>query len=177
MEEKEKAFLEAHGLYADVLFRFCLFKLSNRELAKDLLQETFMKVWLYIAKGGNVENMKALLYKTVNNLIIDEYRKVDRRRGTSESLDVLHDAGFDPGFDDTRSWIDKLDGEGAMVLIAKVPAPYSEALFLRYVQDLSIDEIVAITGQSDNTISVRIHRGLLRLKELFDKEHIHHHHA
>lgn len=170
IEEKQKLFLEAYETYSDALFRFCFFKLNDRELAKDLLQETFMKVWVYISKGGEIGNIKAMLYKTAGNMIIDEYRKQGRRRGKTESLDVLNEEGFEPGFDDTASWIDKIDGAKAVALIANIPDPYGEAVFLRYVQDFSISEIVGITGESDNTICVRVHRGLVKLKELFNEE-------
>jgi len=171
MEDKEKAFLEAHAAYSDIIFRFCLFKLTNRELAKDVTQDTFMKAWIYISKGGEIQNMKALLYKTATNLVIDEYRKQDRRKGKQESLDVLHDEGFEPSFDDTQSLVDQIDGAEALALVASIPVPYGEAVFLRYVQDLSIAEIVELTGESDNTVSVRIHRGLAKLKEIYEQRH------
>ncbi len=170
MEDAQRTFLEAYETYSDALFRFCFFKLNDRELAKDLVQETFMKVWAYISKGGEIGNIKAMLYKAAGNMIIDEYRKKGRREGKFESLDALHDEGFDPGFDDTDSWIDKIDGAKAVGLIAQIPEPYGEAVFLRYVQNLSISEIVGLTGQSDNTVCVRVHRGLSKLKELFNKD-------
>lgn len=171
MNDRHEAFLEAYEVHSDAIYRFCLFKLSNAELAKDLVQDTFMKVWMYIAKGEDVENTKALLYRTAGNLVIDHYRQQARRKGRSESLEVLQEAGFEPSFDETESVINQIDGAQAVALISQVPAPYGETIFMRYVQNLEISEIVSITGESDNTVSVRIHRGLEKLKAIFLKQH------
>ena len=65
----------AHSDYEKGLNARAYFKVSNRELGEDLVQQTFMKTWIYLTKGGEVKNMKAFLYHILNNLIIDEYRK------------------------------------------------------------------------------------------------------
>ncbi len=171
MKDTHKAFLEAYDLHADALFRFCLFKISNAELAKDLVQDIYMKAWTYISNESNsVENMKALLYRTATNLIIDEYRRKARRQGKSESLEVLQEAGFEPSFDNTESVVNQIDGLGAIAKIQNLPPPYNETIFMRFVQSLEINEIAEITGESENTISVRIHRGLDKLRVMLKIE-------
>ena len=160
----------AYEAYADAIFRFCFFKLSNRELAKDLTQETFLKTWSYLAGGGEVKGLKVFLYATANHLIIDEYRKKGRQLKVADSLDRLQESGFDPSFDDTDSWIDKLDGQRALELINQLPKLYKDVLFMRYVEDLSLEEIHQLTGESDNTISVRIHRGIEKLRKIINNQ-------
>ena len=167
MDKKKAQFTAAYEEHADALFRFSFFKLSDRELAQDTLQETFTKTWLFIAKGGKVDNFKAFLYRTMSNLIIDEYRK----RKPIDSLETMgEDGGFEAPFDDTESWFNKADGERAMKLIGQIPDPYNEAVFMRYVEDLSLQEIAEITGETENAISVRVHRGLEKLKKLYNHE-------
>lgn len=163
MEDTKQAFLATYDEYADALFRHCLFKTSDRELAKDLLQETFMKVWTYISSGKKVGNMRALLYKTLNNLVIDEYRK--KKTG---SLDVLAESGFDPREESPTNIADIIDGERAITLLSKLDDPYKDALFMRYVSGLEISEIAEITGEAENTVSVHIHRGMKKLKEIYE---------
>lgn len=173
MEDLQNTFLEAYNSYSDAIFRFCFFKLNDRELAKDLMQETFTKVWLSTSKQDiHINNIKALIYKIAGNLIIDEYRKRGRRE-TVASLDILHDEdGFDPSFDDAESVRDIIDGKEAIKLISKIREPYGESVLMRYVQDLSISEIAEITGETENTISVRIHRGISILKKLYNHEQV-----
>lgn len=170
MEDLQKNFLTAYDTYSDSIFRFCFFKLNDRELAKDLMQETFTKVWLSTSKRDvQINNIKALIYKIAGNLIIDEYRRRGRRE-TVASLDTLHEDGFDPSFDDTDSVRDIIDGKEAIQLISKIREPYGESVLMRYVQDLTLTEIAEITGETENTISVRIHRGISILKKLYNHE-------
>ena len=170
MKDLEKTFLDSYNTHSDQIFRFIFFKLNDREKAKDFTQEVFMKTWVYISKNGAVENDKAFLYKIANNLVIDEYRK--KGRASVRSLDELMEDGQDFGENPGESWIDKMDGEGALVLIKNLPETYSEILFMRYVEELGVSEIAAITGKSVNVISVRINRGIKRLKEIIKNKKI-----
>lgn len=165
MKNSKKQFIEAYEKHSEALFRFCFFKLSDRERAKDLLQETFAKAWEYISKKGDVENIKAFLYKILSNLIIDEYRK----RKPVDSLEDMKEIGFDPPSDDTASWMNRIDGSKAIILLRKIPEPYKSAIFMRYVQGLSLGEIAEVMEESENAIAVRIHRGLEKLKKLYKK--------
>jgi RNA polymerase sigma-70 factor (ECF subfamily) len=170
MDSPEEKMLKAYNLYSDEIFRFGLFKLSDREKAKDVLQETFMKTWIYISKGGEIDNIRAFLYKTASNTVIDEYRRQSRTDNKLESLESLSEYGFDPGFDDIESLIYKIDGKQAMSLINQLPEIYSEVLFLRYSGNQSVPEIAEILEQTENAISVRINRGIKKLKEIYNKK-------
>lgn len=163
MNAPKDIFTEAYHSHADSLFRHALFKVSDRELAKDLVQETFTKTWAYIAKSGTVESLKPFLFRTLNNLIIDEYRK-----RKNSSLDELMDEGFDIGVDNSESLFDTLDGERALALLRKLPQEYQDVIYMRYVEGLSPQEISEILGESKNTLSVRIHRGLKKLEQLLE---------
>jgi RNA polymerase sigma-70 factor, ECF subfamily len=164
MEDLKKTFFDSYKAYSDEIFRFILFKLSDREKAKDIVQDVFMRTWMYISKNGKIDNFRAFLYKTANNAVIDEYRKRGKKDIKLESLEILSESGYDPGFDDSDSLIDKIDGEQAMELIKELPEIYAESLFLRYVENKSISEIAEITNQTKNTVSVQINRGLKKLK-------------
>ncbi|MDP3962569.1 MAG: RNA polymerase sigma factor [bacterium] len=166
MNNSQKQFIEAYEKHSDALFRFCFFKLSDKERAKDLLQETFSKAWEYVSTKGGVDNLRAFLYKILSNLIIDEYRK----RKPVDSLEDLKDVGFDPSRDDTASWMNRIDGSKAIILLLKIPEPYRSAIFMRYVQGLSLGEIAEITEENENAIAVRIHRGLDKLRKLYNRE-------
>ena len=159
----EKEFIEACEVHSDALFRYCFFKISDREIAKDLVQETFMKTWNYLTKGEKIGNLRAFFYRTLSNLIIDEYRKKK-----AVSLDNLQEkTGFDQGFDEEEILEDKIDAEKALLLLHQIGEDYKDIIVMRYVQELSIKEIAEIINESENTVSVKIHRGLKKVKEIF----------
>lgn len=165
IDKVEKEFLKAYELNSDALYRQCFFKVHDSELARDIVQETFTRVWDYLAKGKEVLNMKAFLYKTLNNLIIDEYRK---KKATS--LDLMSEDGFDPEAPEGSSAHERFEGQKALEFIDKLPEPYKEAVFLRYVNGLELKEISEVTGEAENTVSVHVHRGLNKLREMFKEQ-------
>lgn len=140
------------------------FKVHNHATGQDLVQDTFMKTWRYLVKGGKVELMKPFLYHILNQLIIDEYRK-----HKTSSLDVLLEKGFESSFDDSERLVDTFDGKEALLLIRYLPAKYEKVMRMRYAQDLSLKEISLITGQSRNAVAVQAHRGLVKLRKLYNR--------
>lgn len=160
-----RIFTGAHQDFKDILSSHAFFKVSDKSTSEDLVQDTFMKAWAYMLKGTRIDVMKAFLYHILNNLIVDEYRK---RKTTS--LDNLMEKGFEPSSDPSDRLFSALDGKAVLHLVENLPPLYKKVIHLRYVQDLSLKEISEITGETKNTIAVRIHRGLQRLRELHDSK-------
>ena len=163
-------FTKAYDDLADPIFRHCYFRISDREKAKDLTQETFIKAWDYIQKDqtGKIKNMKALIYKIANNLVIDEYRK---RKGNL-SLNHLSESGFDVQSNDQ---IDKrieinMESQKILKVIDGLEETYKEVVLMRYIEELSPKEIAEIIGESPNNISVRINRAIKQIRENLNDE-------
>lgn len=160
--DMEQAFLKLYDESAESLFRHCYFRVSSRETAEELTQESFMRVWNYLAAGNTIEKPKAFLFRVAGNLIVDYYREKKEA-----SLDALAEQGYDPAGDNANSILDYASGQQVLRLLEKLAPQYREILTLRYVNDLSITDIAEIVGQSENVVSVRIHRGIEKLKQLF----------
>lgn len=158
-EKTKKDFINAYELYSDVLFKHCYFRVSSRETALDLTQDVFTKTWEFLSKGNEVENIKAFLFKVLGNSIIDHYRK-----HKSQSLDSMLEEGAQFVSDQKES--EKTEIDIVMKAIDKLPDNYKEVVFMRYVDDLSPQEIAQVIGENENVVSVRIHRGLEKLKEI-----------
>ena len=169
---KEKAFLEAFEAHADSLFRHAFFRISDRERARDLVQDTHLKAWDYLVGGGEIRQIKSFLYRILHNLIIDEYRKK-----SSDSLDeLLEDEAAAPSVEalmsegSARETEDRVDErvivEKIRSFIPQLPNDYRIVVTLRFIDDLSIGEIAKTIGASENVVSVRIHRGIIKLRAL-----------
>ncbi len=159
--ERQSMFTEGYEKHTDEIFRYFFFRVYDRERAKELSQETFMKCWKYLADGKDVTHLKAFLYQVARNLVIDE-----KRKKTEQSLDELVENGFAPvdGEKPTKEQI--VNGIAAMDELQELDVKYKEAVTMRYVDDLTPKEIAQITGESENVISVRIHRGVKQLREV-----------
>jgi RNA polymerase sigma-70 factor (ECF subfamily) len=170
---ENQRFLEAFEEHSDALFRHALFRVSDRERAYDITQDTFLKAWDYAAGGGEVRHYKSFLYRIMHNLIIDEYRK-KRALSLDEMLD---DESSAPAIEARLSegsvaeTEDRLDEqaliEAVQARIPELPEHYATALTLRFVDGLSTGEIAETIGVSENVVSVRIHRGISKLRDLY----------
>ena len=153
----------AYTQYMKELKVSAFYKVHDTALSEDLVQDTFMKTWLYLVKGGKIKMMRAFLYHVLNNLVIDEYRK---QKNKAISLDEIAEKGYEPGEDESQRLYDFLDGEAALSSIKRIPLKYQQVMRMRYAQGLSLKEMSAISGQSKNTVSVQAYRGLVSLRHL-----------
>lgn len=160
MDEKKHLLEESYEAYADALFRFCYFKLSNREKAKDLLQDIFVRAWSQIQKDEEIGNMRALLYTIARNLVIDEYRKKK-----SVSLDTIIEDGLEFSNTNQEAIENFAEVRHTLELVKMLPPDYGEVLHLRFVDDMSIQEIAALLNTTENVVSVRIHRAIDSLRK------------
>ena len=171
-DDQTKLFAEAFERYNDELFRHCSLRLSDRERALDLTQEAFLRTWDYLSKGGVVREFRPFLYRTLKNLIIDEYRK--KKTFSLEALsegDEGQEINAHMPVDETNTLeaaIDRFDGKRALSALTQLPDPYREVLVMRYVDGLSPGEIAEALGESENAVSVRVHRGLKKLQTLLE---------
>ena len=163
MKDPEQQFLRAYDQFADAIFRHCYFRVSNPELAKDLMQETFVRTWRYITQGKVVENMRAFLYRTANNLIIDQYRKKKEL-----SLEGLQEKGASFSSKD-RQYININAANDALKMLERLRPGYKEIIIMRYIDELSPKEIARILGETENNVYVKIHRALEDLRKILNE--------
>ena len=158
-----EGFMKAYDAHADAIFRFFYFRVFDREKAKDLAQDTFTKTWQYLVNGNEVRNLKAFLYQVARNLVIDYSRKK-----TALSLDDLHEKGFDPHTDHREGLYDSIDARHALSLVKNLDEKYREVLLMRFVDGFSPREIARELKESENVVSVRIHRALKQIRKLLE---------
>jgi RNA polymerase sigma-70 factor (ECF subfamily) len=158
-EDLEKIFIEAFNQFGDAIFRFCVVKVSDRELAEDMTQEVFTRFWQYVRDEKEITNTRAFLYTIAGNLAKDWYKKKK-----SVSLDLQMDAGLAP--------VDRAVGQDilseyneVLEVIADMDERDKEVLLLRYVEGLEPKQISEIIGETANNVSVRLNRAMARLKE------------
>ncbi|MBI2631332.1 sigma-70 family RNA polymerase sigma factor [Candidatus Nomurabacteria bacterium] len=156
-------FIESYDLYAEAIFRYCLFKVFDRERAKELMQETFTKTWEYLEKGKEVENLRAFLYKVAHNLCVNEII-----RPKSFSLDEMSEkVNFNPEDKNSRSPENETDISLLIEKMKMLQPQEKEILTMRYIDDLAVAEIAELLGMIPNSVSVKIRRAEESLRKLY----------
>jgi RNA polymerase sigma-70 factor (ECF subfamily) len=159
---QEERFTRSYNEYSPALLRFCFFKLSNREKANDVVQETYVKTWQYLLKGNTIDNDKSFLYTTARHLIIDEYRKKK-----NDSLERIMNTKEEPWIEVKDDPYFTKDTHHVTNMIATLPIIYRAVFLMRYIDDLSVKEIARILDKTEINISVRICRGIKILQKRF----------
>lgn len=171
MGSSKQDFTDAFELYSDELFRHCLLRLSDRERALELTQEAFLRAWEY-AQNEEIREFRPFLYRTLRHLIIDEYRK-----HKTVSLEGMVEAQENPDLEallppdegnTLEAAMSRFDGAQALAFIKELPDTYREVLLFRFVDGFSPKEIAEYISESENVVSVRIHRGLKKLRALLE---------
>ena len=170
-QEKQQKFLEIYDSFSDEIFRFCLSKTRNRDESLDITQETFVKTWDYMRANKTIDMARPFLYRTARNIIIDHSRKKK-----AVSLDAIFEKGTET---ETSYEADEsvsiptgrhLDQEVLLQKLKELPEHHYEILVLRYIQELTLSEIAKMYKESENTISVKIHRAIKLAQKLFPEE-------
>lgn len=162
---KEEEFLAAYELFSDALFRHCYFRIYDRERAKDMVQETFVRTWEYISVGKEVLNIRAFLYRVLNNLVVDDIRKKK-----ALSLEEITEGGFQASDNRIGKIQVELEAEAKNLMRAmkKLEDDKMHLLVMRYIDGFGPKEIAKTLGENENVISVRLSRALKELREIFN---------
>jgi RNA polymerase sigma-70 factor (ECF subfamily) len=140
--------------YSDNIFRFALKHLKNEMSAKDIVQETFTKVWIK-HEEVSFEKVKSYLFTTAYHAIIDWIRK-EQKSGDIEKTNV-----------DTRSSsIENFDLQAILdEAFKKLPEIQKTVVLLRDYEGYNYTEIAEITNLNESQVKVYIFRARKALQE------------
>jgi RNA polymerase sigma-70 factor (ECF subfamily) len=158
------AFAELVEKYESDIFTYCLYILRNREDAKDLTQETFLKAFLKIQSLKKDEDFKFWLLRIARNSC---YKKLRRLKIEKNFIDLEEEKKFsidEEVIKDERR-------EKLIDAINKLNKKDKEILILRDIEGYSYDEISKILKLSLNLVKVRIHRARKNLKKILGEKY------
>ena len=164
----DAAFTSLVTKYKDALTNYLNLMVGNYDVAADLAQETFLRVYKNIGRYSNIYQFSTWLYRIATNLAIDEMR-YRKRRGqvfynnvwdssrTSESDRPemqISDVRRGPRDEILRKESSQVLGDA----IRSLPEKYRTAFIMKEVQELPYETIAQILKCSTGTIKSRLHR-------------------
>jgi RNA polymerase sigma-70 factor (ECF subfamily) len=140
---------------------------AGRELAEEVTQEAFISLWrgahAYRSSAGSVS---AWLSSMVRNRAIDAWRRASVRPAEVEAFEDGPDQLRAPGHSEPVA----AERTVALSLIADLPAPQKEAIFLAYFGEMTHSEIAAAADAPLGTVKGRIRIGLEKLRCSYDEQ-------
>ncbi len=169
LSDREKFIEQALEAYESPLIGYASTILSDLDLARDVVQETFIR--LCHQEVSQVEShLKPWLFTVCRNRALDVLRKKNR----SHSLDdrqwhSIPDSGIQP--DENADQTERFAQLGSF--LSRLSENQRDVIILKFQQGLSYQEIHQITGLSSGNIGFLIHSGLKRLREILPPD-LHH---
>ena len=152
-------------LYADYhapIYNLCARILGDREEAKDLTQEVFIKAFTDLPEPGRKLKLRPWLYRVATNACFNHLRS--RRK---------LDRGGDAGLEQAASRVDAFEQARTVALVeaslGELNERYRTALVLKDLQGLPAEEIAEVMEVSRPTADVLVHRARASFKTAFAK--------
>ncbi|MCP6718581.1 MAG: RNA polymerase sigma factor [Patescibacteria group bacterium] len=165
MGNPKKLFSQIYDTYIGKIYKFVFLKVNSQEIAEDLTSEAFSRTWVvFKEKQEEIKNVRAFLYKTANNLVIDHYR--EKAKTNTISIDSHSIFGIaDPRQDLEKNILINSDMEVVKHALLDLKKDYQNIVIWRYLEDFSITEISELLNRSESATRVLLHRALKALKE------------
>jgi len=157
--DREQILIELVEKYQGMLLRMCYVYLRDRELAKDAVQESFLKAYRGLEDFRGESSEKTWLIRiainTCKNIRRSAWMRHHDRRITPEEL--------------PQAAVPSEEGDrGIMCDIMQLPAKLKEVILLYYWQDMNVNEIADALGVAQSTVSRRLKRARDKLRDVLD---------
>ena len=149
-----KEYNESVNLYADNVFRFIVKNLKDEDKAKDIVQDTYEKLW-YKSETVSFSKVKSYLFSTAYHTMIDYIRK-DKRTTELDAINY-NEYAHSEQYSDLNEILHQA--------INQLPEDQKSVVLLRDYEGYSYKEISEITGLNEAQVKVYIYRARVFLKK------------
>ena len=160
----EFAFVSLYNRYKGAIFAFCLKMLLDREQALDVMQETFLRIYENRDRLLNAGSFKAWTFTIARNQSLNHLRRSSRQVALDEQQPL-------PGSDALRPLATLEKNEQVALVnhfLARLKPEYREVLILREYQNLSYEEIAAITRSTLSAVKSRLFKARRKLAQFME---------
>ena len=157
LEGDRQAFALLVEEYKSPIYNLVYRMTSNTQDAADLTQDVFIRAYTYLWRYNPQKKFFTWLYTIALNTIKNHIKKTEQYKDTQSQNLKEHQFPENQNISEARDiniYLSELNMETRALIIMK------------YVQELSFEEISEITGKSISAVKMRIYRGLEKLKEM-----------
>ena len=156
------SFKKLYFKYFSHLIRFALYRTHSMDISREAVQELFSRIWIKRNLLNPEKPVKAYLYKSLNNLIINN-KKLHSSRNIS--LDELSRNIKDSGTGDPELKIDILNA------ISRLPEKIKSVYLLSRLEGLKYNEIAEICKISEKAVEKRMSKAMDILRKIFSEKY------
>lgn len=136
--------------------------MEDKSDAEDIVQETFLKLWLIREKLDGYNSVEALAIQVAKNLALD---KLKRHRQEGPDIETL---SLDSGYRSPAEQLEQRDAaERIRELIGQLPTLQQTIIRMKDVEGYELAEIAEITGTQVEAVRVNLSRARKKIREQF----------
>ncbi|HEY4552969.1 MAG TPA: sigma-70 family RNA polymerase sigma factor [Bacillaceae bacterium] len=149
--------------YGEEIKRLVYTYVKSHSAAEDITQEVFLTVYLKLDTFTGKSSLKTWVYSIAINKSKDYLRSWHVKKVTYKEsiLELLKSSKQGPDHETMA----KMSREEIAHKVLELPIKYREVILLFYYKSLSIQEVSAVLGISENTVKIRLHRGREKLRK------------
>lgn len=164
MKGNQDAFEDIVTFFQHRLYHVCYRMLGNAQEAEDIAQEAFVRAYVNIHTFDQKRKFSTWLFRIATNLCIDRIRKkkpdyyLDAEVPGTEGLDMYSQLAASGELPEEE--VEKMEMQQRVQYeISRLPDKYRSVIILRYMEELSLQEIGDILELPLGTVKTRVHRG------------------
>jgi RNA polymerase sigma-70 factor (ECF subfamily) len=146
--------------YRDDLYRLARKRIGHPDTAEDIVQSVFLRFAEY---NGHAYNIRAFLYRSLNNAVVDWFRTTGERPSEPEHIDDLTQSGNEVPINHACQ-AERI--QAVTVALARLSPADQAAIRARYYDDLSSEECAERLGISCDAARQRLSRAIEHLRGL-----------
>ena len=166
----QNAYADIVNLYQHKLYQICYRMLGNKQEAEDIAQEAFVRAYINLHSYDQKRKFSTWLYRIATNLCIDRIRKkkpdyyLDAQVPGTDGLDMYSQIAADEKLPEET--VEQMELQDRIQYeISRLPDKYRSVIVLKYIEELSLQEISEILDMPLGTVKTRIHRGREALRK------------
>lgn len=160
---KQEALADLYEAYFVRVYRFVYYRVSHRETAEDLTEDTFVKAFAGLMNLENTGAFEGWLFQIARNLVIDYYRK----KKQMVPLDTVENTlEYDTNVVDIINL--QIEQSILIKLLKELNEEQQSVVKMKFLEDLDNSTIAKVLNKTEGAIRVIQHRAIAKLKELFD---------
>lgn len=155
--------------YEEAFLRKARSIVRNDEVARDVVQDTFVKIYLYGRSFKPVEGARfsSWAYKVLMNVCFRWYKKMKREREFFSALDEDMEAVLP--HDDRGERSRELDRDYLESMFARLPETFARIMRLYVVEGKDYKQIASVEGVTEGAVKTRMHRARAQMKDIARK--------
>ena len=157
-----------YSIYADSLYSFSLKLLKSRSEAQDIVQDTFLKIWIKRAELSTEFSFKAYLYTIAKNKILTSFRQRVNEITIEEFREYAGENAISD-IDVEQHVINKDIKYNLYSSIAKLPPLQAKIFIMKSEEDLSTQEIATLLGIPHQTIKNNLSKAMKSMRDELKK--------